>query len=169
MDMKLCDECNSNPANIHLTQIVNNEVTVQHLCEECAKSKGISIVIEDKEDAHAILPQMVTELVPKEEKELKAPEKLRCTQCGLLFDDFKEKGWLGCSSCYNAFKKEIENLLVQVHGASEHKGKMYQVPDGSIEINDDLAFLRKELDNAIQSEKFELAAAIRDKINSVST
>lgn len=169
MEMKICDECNSNPANIHLTQIINNEVTVQHLCEECAKNKGISVVIEDTEDTKPALPQAVTEPALKEKTELKTGEKLRCSQCGLLFDEFKEKGWLGCPSCYIAFQKEIDNLLVQVHGASVHKGKMYRAPDSSIEINDDLVFLRKELDNAIQSEKFELAAAIRDKINSVSS
>ena len=54
MDTKLCDECNSNPANVHLTQIVQNEVIVQHLCEECAKHRGISIVIED---GHLSMPQ----------------------------------------------------------------------------------------------------------------
>ena len=54
MDTKLCDECNCKPANVHLTQIIQNEVIVQHLCEECARHRGISIVIED---GHLSLPQ----------------------------------------------------------------------------------------------------------------
>jgi len=37
----LCDECKKNEAIIHFTQIVNNKVSKYHLCQECAKEKGI--------------------------------------------------------------------------------------------------------------------------------
>ena len=32
--MNMCDECGINPANIHLTQILQNETHVFHLCDE---------------------------------------------------------------------------------------------------------------------------------------
>ncbi len=166
MDMKLCDECKTNQANIHLTQIVNNEVTVYHLCEECAKKKGISIVIDESKVAlgHDAEKETDDALSPQSKE-----QKLTCSKCGTTFDDFKEKGWLGCQYCYTAFEKEIDRLLVQVHGTNQHKGKKYRIAPSTVHDTDDLFFLRKELDNAIRNEKFELAAAIRDKINSVSS
>ena len=166
MDMKLCDICKMNQANIHLTQIVQNEVTVHHLCEECAKKKGISIVIEDNKTA---LPVNAPIEVEDQQPEVTEEVKLVCSKCHMSFNEFKEKGWLGCSHCYTAFEKEIDTLLVQVHGTCNHKGKQYQTTPYPIDDSDDLVFLRKELDNAIRNEKFELAAAIRDKINSVSS
>lgn len=162
----MCDECNINPANVHLTQIVKDEVTVQHICEKCAKKKGISIVIE--EDKSSL--QIAAEEQKQEHKaERKRDKKIACSVCGMTFAEFKEKGLLGCSSCYNAFEKEIDNLLIQVHGSSQHRGKMYSISHASRHDKDEVTFLRNELENAIRNEKFELAAAIRDKINSVSS
>ncbi len=166
MDMKLCDECKTNQANIHLTQIVQNEVTVLHLCEECAKKKGISIVIEENKTA---LPDNAGIVVEGLQPEVAGEIKLVCSECRMSFNEFKEKGWLGCSHCYTAFEKEIDTLLIQVHGTCNHKGKQYRTTPYTVDDSDDLMFLRKELDNAICNEKFELAAAIRDKINSVSS
>lgn len=161
----MCDVCNCNPATIHLTQIVHNEVTVQHLCEECAKKRGISIVVEE---ASTQLPKAT---IKKQEHkaEVKKKKKIICSECNMTFTEFKEKGWLGCSSCYTAFGNEINTLLIQVHGDCHHRGKMYRISQESFQDVDDITFLRSELDNAIRSEKFELAAAIRDKINSVTS
>ena len=36
-----CEECGGNEAVVHLTQVVNNEMTVVHLCEVCAAEKGL--------------------------------------------------------------------------------------------------------------------------------
>lgn len=160
MEMKMCDECKSNPANIHLTQIVQNEVSVQHLCEECAKKKGISIVIE--ESLPALVPEKVEQKEP--EKKMDDDKKISCPSCSMTFADFKAKGRLGCASCYEAFDKEIDALLFQVHGATRHKGKVYALYQDCC-TKDHLKLLRCELEKAIQNEKFELAAAIRDKIN----
>src|SRR5439155_19757950 len=36
-----CDQCREREAVIHLTQIVNEQVTKLHLCERCAAEKGV--------------------------------------------------------------------------------------------------------------------------------
>ena len=165
MDTKLCDQCNINPANIHLTQIVQNEVLVQHLCEECAKNRGISIVVEN---GYLSMPKNEKKQKPEHKATLNYPKRITCPVCKMTFAEFKEKGRLGCSNCYTSFEKEIDTLLVQVHGASQHRGKRYHKCHQSINKVDDIESLRSELDNAIHDEKFELAALIRDKISNVS-
>lgn len=165
MDIKLCDECNINPANIHLTQIVQNEVIVQHLCEECAKNRGISIIVEN---GHISLPKTEKKQKLKHKTNVNYQKGITCPVCQMTFAEFKEKGRLGCSNCYTSFEKEIDTLLIQVHGASQHRGKRYHKYHQSIDKVDDIESLRSELDNAIRNEKFELAALIRDKINSIS-
>jgi protein arginine kinase activator len=36
-----CEQCREREAVIHLTQIVNEQVTTLHLCERCAAEKGV--------------------------------------------------------------------------------------------------------------------------------
>ncbi len=149
MSQKMCDECGKNPANVHLTQIVNDQSAVFHLCEACARQRGIhiSIAADAEQQAGAGEPEVV------------------CPECGLSLTDFREKGWLGCAQCYRAFEKEIDELLMQVHGSRIHKGKPYRRPNEASVQGGDIQRLRHELDNAIRNENFELAAVLRDRIN----
>ncbi len=39
--MNSCEQCHEREAVIHLTQIVNEQVTTLHLCERCAAEKGV--------------------------------------------------------------------------------------------------------------------------------
>lgn len=165
MNSKNCDECNINPANIHLTQIVQNKVTIQHLCEACAKKKGISIVIEDEQNS---MQSDLPKTTKKHRIEKKEDLKIVCSTCRMSLAEFKQKGWLGCSNCYSLFRKDIEALLIQVHGTKEHKGKNYTSTQHVVHSTEDIIYLRNELQSAIRNEKFELAAVIRDKINSYS-
>lgn len=154
--MKQCDECGINPANIHLTQIMQNETHVSHLCEECARRKGINISI-NEEPAGTPL-----------QKKVPAPDKA-CAQCGCTYEQFRSKGWLGCINCYNAFEKEIDELLIQMHGSLVHKGKRYAVSSRNTPeaLNVEIKRLRQELAVAIKKEAFEQAASIRDAIQSI--
>ncbi len=153
--MKMCDDCGVNPANIHLTQIINNETTISHLCEHCAEKKGISI-------------SLAEELQNLEDEEQQHDMAVTCPQCGTSLADFKESGRLGCAHCYYAFEKDIEELLIQMHGTSEHKGKGY-CGEAFVFDQSDIKRLRHEMDIAVRNEKFELAAELRDKISNLSS
>jgi protein arginine kinase activator len=37
----VCDNCGSTEAVVHLTQIVNNQMSTHRLCEKCAAEKGL--------------------------------------------------------------------------------------------------------------------------------
>ena len=153
--MKMCDECGLHPANIHLTQIIDNESQSFHLCEECAEKRGIHITI-DEEAMSGEVP-----FAPEEDL-----EDQECPACGMKLSEFKTKGWLGCPSCYQAFEKDIEELLLNVHGSSEHKGKKYHhSPVADETKKEDLSLLKNKLNAAIKNEEFERAALLRDAIH----
>ena len=38
----LCQICSKANATVHLTEIINDQMTEIHLCEKCAKEKGIA-------------------------------------------------------------------------------------------------------------------------------
>jgi protein arginine kinase activator len=59
----------------------------------------------------------------------------------------------------------MRELLRRVHGSARHIGKAYQPPqDGVTERDSVLGELRERLRRAVESEQFELAADLRDRI-----
>jgi protein arginine kinase activator len=95
-------------------------------------------------------------------------EDIVCRNCGMKFSEFRSGGRLGCAECYDSFEAHIDRILVQVHGASGHKGKRYGKPAPRRGGRAGLERLRRELDAAVRAEQFEQAAVIRDEIRSLS-
>jgi protein arginine kinase activator len=153
--MQACEDCGKNPATIHLTQIMNESTIISHLCEECARKKGVTISITNEEP-------------PRQDTTQTAPENdIVCPRCKMNFSEFKLKGLLGCIDCYKHFEKNIDALLVQVHGSSNHKGKLYRITETDKSDIQNMERLRSELTTAIEKEEFERAAIIRDAIHAL--
>ncbi len=156
----LCDVCGKNPATVHLTEILNDQMTELHLCEECAQAK--SLAMEQQFGLSDLLAGMADSEKPG--KETDSLKNLKCPNCGLTYADFKKIGRLGCSECYNAFNKYLGPLLKRIHGSNQHTGKS-PLNSAKVSKNDiDVQILRNQLQKAIQAEAFEEAARIRDQI-----
>jgi protein arginine kinase activator len=89
---------------------------------------------------------------------------IKCPNCGLTYQNFRKLGRLGCSECYEAFKKELGPLLKRIHGSDRHVGKVPLKGGKTIRDTRTLQDLRIQLEKAIQMEEFEEAAKLRDKI-----
>lgn len=155
----LCDICNKNPATVHLTEIVDDQMTELHLCEECARQK--SIQMEQQFGLSDLLAGLAEFEKPALQKEAVL---LKCSNCDLTYTDFKKIGRLGCSECYSTFKKYLGPLLKRIHGSSLHLGKSPLKVTKALKKKIDLSSLRYELQKAIEREAFEEAAKIRDQI-----
>jgi len=156
----LCDVCGKNPATVHLTEILNDQMTELHLCEECAQQK--SMAMEQQFGLSDLLAGMADSEKP--EKETDSLKNLKCPNCGLNYADFKKIGRLGCGECYNAFKKYLGPLLKRIHGSTQHTGKSPLRVTKVLKKRIDIQELRNRLNKAIESEAFEEAAKIRDQI-----
>lgn len=153
----VCDLCGKNQATVHLTEIVDDQVAELHLCEECARAKSLEM---EQQFGLADLLAGLAELgKPHEIAEI---IKVKCLNCGLSYEDFKKMGRLGCSNCYNSFKKYLGPLLKKIHGSNQHLGKApSKVPARE---KTELELLKMKLQKAITEEEFEEAARLRDKI-----
>jgi protein arginine kinase activator len=152
-----CNFC-SQPATVHLTQIVNNKAHNVDLCEECAQSKGVTsptgFSLADLLLKASLNPDPGTAGV-------------RCEQCGFTQADFKKHGRFGCPACYDAFKGLIEPMLEGMHKGTKHAGKIPQAALSRKSLYDRLTKLELDLTDAIKSERYEEAARFRDEINQV--
>jgi protein arginine kinase activator len=153
-----CDLC-SNPATVHLTQIVNNKVHKVDLCEDCAQAKGVTdpsgFSLADLLLKASLNPEPAT------------PAGMRCEQCGFTQADFKKQGRFGCPHCYDTFGSTLEPMLDNMHKGTAHVGKVPQRALDRKSLHDRLAKLESELQEAIRSERYEEAARFRDEIQQV--
>jgi protein arginine kinase activator len=167
-----CDICSKKKATVHLTEIVDEQMSEMHLCEECAHQK--SAQMEQQFGLADLLAGLsATPATGKESKE----GALICSSCGLNYEDFRKFGRLGCSQCYSSFKEHLSGLLRKIHGSNRHLGKMpYSMKaqgapaiptPAALLASENLEDLRKQLHSAIAAEDFEKAAILRDKIKSM--
>jgi protein arginine kinase activator len=156
-----CDQCREREAVIHLTQIVNDQVTTLHLCERCAAEKGV-------ESPGSVAKTPLGSFLAAMGKEVEAPAPRTadtCSRCGGSLQDFRESGRLGCPECWRAFEAPLRDLLRRLHGSTLHVGERYADRHGAPgEPQIEAADLRERLRVAVESENFELAAELRDRL-----
>lgn len=147
---------------MHYTQIAGEKMQKIDLCEECAKTKGVS----DATDFS--FADLLLGLGASKEIEAASPtEELKCAQCGFTQADFKKAGRLGCSECYTTFAEPLAALLKSMHKGTRHIGKVPAALQKSRDFSDKLRTLQKKLDKAVAAENFEEAAVLRDEIRAV--
>lgn len=158
----ICDNCGQHEAEVHLTQIVNNEMTTVHLCPTCAADKGLETEIGGKNPPLTdFLAQMGKAVLPDDEQVASGP----CSFCGTTVDDFRRSGRLGCPHCYSTYEGQLRSILRRIHGSTQNLGKVYVPPSGEeADRTARLVGLRRKLQRAVESEDFERAAVIRDQI-----
>ncbi len=164
----LCDECKERPATVHVTQIINDQKSEVHLCEVCAKAKGhLGFAFKPSFSVQDLLAGLIQQF--SEEPELPIDMSFRvsdkCEVCGMTLEDFRRTGRLGCGRCYDEFREQLEPLLRRLHGSSKHIGKLPRRVGGIAHLKRLEGQLKKELQKAIASEKYEKAAELRDKIH----
>jgi protein arginine kinase activator len=158
----VCDICKKNEANVHLSEVVGGKKTDFHLCESCAKEKGVNV-----ENGFSLADLLVG---LGSADEIKAEEPgIKCPSCGLTQADFKKTGRLGCAVCWETFEQGLGSLLKAMHKSDRHVGKVPSKAAHTIAIAEQIKELGVELDKAVREERYEEAAQIRDQIRALES
>ncbi len=159
----ICQSCEKVAATFHLTEIVSGEKKEVHLCDACAQSQGITPF-----SVGSLLAELAGAAGGAIDEESGSPvDRMSCPHCGLDYDDFRSRGRLGCAHDYEAFRAALVPLLENIHGATQHVGKVPTRLGAEMVVEKELIDLRRELQKAIQHEEYERAATLRDKIRTV--
>jgi len=163
-----CQHCEKN-AIFHITELTDpSGPTLIHLCEDHARvffQTGESL-----ETATALSNLLSKQLqLEKAASELAQTDKKTCPMCGITFSEFRKGGRLGCPYDYVVFEEDLEPLLMNIHGAQKHVGKVPKNLGGTPKRHFQLKRLRSALQRAIEAENYEEAGAIRDKISAVQS
>ena len=161
----LCEKCKKNQAIVHYTEIINGKKREVNLCNECASQ-------EKEMNFNFDLPFSIKDIFSSLSYANKSDDfinakQVTCPKCNSSYKRFRDIGRLGCNECYLTFKDQLIPMIQKIHGSTEHIGKVPKKAGAKLRIKNKIKNLRTELNKAIQTEEFEKAAQIRDKIKSL--
>ena len=176
----LCDNCGKREANVRYQENINGRKKELNLCEECSQKLGINkIDFNMPIDFSSFFGGFFEEFENQEFMPfLNDVKTLTCERCGYTFDDIVKTGKLGCQNCYDIFEEHLNPIIKRIQGADTHVGRIGKIIDSKIVASEEnekkteektkeqskIEKLKEELKKAIEEEKYEEAAKLRDEI-----
>lgn len=183
----LCSNCGRQDAEVIIKNVTKDGVQSIGLCRDCAREMGLlspdvpSITISFSMVEPDFIKARKRRSAAKQ-KRLEQENALVCSECGMMYGQFRETGLLGCPACYEAFRFPLGALLQEQQGAESHWGGTSDIfseigavdTDAAIDddaqvrvVSDELSRLGSELAAAVECEQYERAAQIRDKMKRI--
>ena len=147
-----CQKCDK-LATFHITDLSDSQVLALHLCQDCVQD----YLQPEKKPKKA---PTVTNIISKQLKIGQTAEELaelddkQCPICGISFFEFRQGGRLGCPNDYTCFYPELEPLLNNVHGSTEHIGKRPSRGKHDTTSQTELIKLRRDMKEAVDKEEY---------------
>lgn len=166
-NVMLCQNCEKNEATTHIKQIINGDMTENHLCSECAAHLGYTDMFSGFNfGLSGLFGSLLGDMMPA----LSAEKVVRCEKCGCSFDDIVREGRVGCAECYDVFYDKLAPTIQKIHGKIKHSGKTSTAVNYAPKQEtkeEKIAKLRAMMDDAVSKQEFENAAKIRDAIKAL--
>lgn len=134
-----------------------------HICENCAAEQGVAA--QSQMSINELLSHLLA--VQPSDAEMYGPsdKDTACPNCGFTLDRLRKEGSLGCPADYSVFEAALVPLIERAHnGKSTHCGKVPTKAPKDTKKFVELSALRRQLEEAVKSEDYELAARLRDQM-----
>jgi protein arginine kinase activator len=156
----LCQRCQKREATRHESVLKDDGTWSEvHVCDPCAETGDLSVM------TPASLVQALVESATALSGARPLAPGRACPKCGITYAEFRSKGRLGCPHDYEVFQGELLPLLERIHqGGVQHVGKSPAATDARSESDRAMIDLRRALSEAVQGERYEEAARLRDRI-----
>ena len=144
-----CQKCARKPATVFMTTVVGGDLKKVDLCEDCARSSGVSHSTEF----------VAADWIIQEALQVVIPSTTTCPACGYSLETLQKTGRLGCGVCYEKFSVPLEAALMESQKDLVHRGKRPARKRATREE------LEKEMQGHVARENYEEAARLRDRIS----
>jgi len=154
-------------ATFHITELAEGKPHELHLCKDHAHA-----YLQHEEETSAPSPNLAGVLahqlaVGQTAEDLSRLDQQSCPVCGITFYEFRSQGRFGCPHDYTCFASELEQLLLNIHGAADHVGKCPKRSPGLAARQTEMIRLRREMKDAVSQEQYERASELRDEIRQI--
>lgn len=167
----VCELCGEEGAIIHLLRVEQGVVTHTRLCHKCAETvagqtEGMALVLAVPA-AIRRLGRAATDSGTHRGRPLKDDNRI-CGVCGTTSADLAESGMVGCSVCYEVFAERLAQLLDGEQDSIGHLGKVPRRGSEYDSLRHEIIRLKRMLSELVDTERFEEAASVRDRLAELS-
>lgn len=148
----LCEMCQKIEAEVTVKQMVDQEERQLLLCHDCARKIAGKMATS--------LMEMILDATFEIGSRAPVAIEATCPGCGLTRPEFRKRSRLGCERCYEAFARDIEPMVRDMHCGERHIGKTPVCERQACRLEE----LETNLRSAVKAQRFEEAAVLRDQI-----
>ncbi len=153
-----CEKCKKRPAEVAIREQTADGERELYVCKGCA---GEPETLERKLASMVeMLFDAAMEVSGAAATRASAAEEPRCAVCGMTRETFRKRERLGCEACYDAFGRDTEAMIRDMHQGRRHIGKV-PARERAARTREDL---ERGLREAVAAQRFEEAARLRDQI-----
>lgn len=154
----LCQKCGVRTATTHIHTSINGVQQEQMLCSECAAKEGFQGL------SSLFTGGLLGSLLKNDLSGTTAAGAVRCTRCGISFEEIARSGKVGCADCYKQFHDKLAPTVEKLHGKAGHLGKVPSHAKERHPQKPQIDQLKEDLARAVEAQEFERAAELRDQI-----
>ncbi|MFO7273884.1 MAG: UvrB/UvrC motif-containing protein [Bacillota bacterium] len=163
-----CERCGQREATVHQTVVTNGQKQESHLCVECAREVGAFPDFSFPNlSVQQLLSSFLGQTLPGAGSSPALKPEPTCRHCGMTYSQFAQSGMLGCPRCYQELEQQLMPLIKRIQGTTTHSGKVPKRTGGLARKRRDLKLLKAQLQRAVESERYEEAAKLRDQIRAL--
>lgn len=164
----LCSLCHENESVMFVEQTNVSPKKRMNICLECAKQFGVMPNSKVKEKSLAALYEAFLRYGTVEEVEKKSPDKSKlCPVCGISLFQIKKNQTVGCSECYEVFKKELSSIFKNIGVTTKYSGSMPKRLSKFNSVLTSRIAIQGKLEESLKHEDYEKAAVYRDYLRAL--
>lgn len=173
---KKCDHCGKEDALVFFKIIKQNSIEQKGLCARCAlkylenNTEEFNInhidekMMESLNQVRDLVNYIIGGIEAIARNQSKSENETTCPYCGSTLKNFLDSGYLGCPYCFEIFRKEIKDYIIEFERDTIHKGKMPHKFATLYLMKKEISYLRNRLKKLLLSEKYEEAERIKRKL-----
>ena len=160
----LCEECKVNEATYTLSVMMGDEITTRHLCGDCMARMNMTLSAGNIKN----LLSSILSAITGNDTSVAPQQEVVCPRCHTTLSQFTKTGHLGCPGCYEAFREQLQPMLLQIHGRVQHAGRQPLCTEDAQRTRTRQEQLTRLMEQAVALEDFETAAQLRDQLRALA-
>lgn len=149
----ICQKCKMREATGYMEKTVGGVKTRVYVCPECFKQAQLEMF--SSLDDFGLFSGLAGTT---------SNTRVKCSKCGTSLREISDTCFVGCPYCYSELSEQIKPIVRNIQSAAMHIGSNPNEDQGQ---GDELFMLDEQLKKAIETENFEQAAKLSERIKAL--
>lgn len=160
----ICDICGKHEASVFIRRIMDKNIKELSVCVSCAQEHHLYGNDQELNSSLNTVFENILSHAHNREAVRKGKCRPVCPACGTSLEQVQKEGRIGCPMCFFYFRDTVLKKIGAVNSELFYLGNLPEQLETFSDVRVPVQHLQKELEKAVESENYELAAYFRDRI-----